>query len=50
MLDGAVGVDLAGAELLIKEAKRREEAGGALYLAVRYPPLRRQLAQFHIRS
>jgi SulP family sulfate permease len=48
MLDGAVGVDLAGAELLVKEAKRRREMGGGLYLAVRYPPLRRQLAQYQI--
>ena len=48
MLDGAVGLDLAGAELLIKEAKRREAMGGCLYLALRYPPLRRQLAQFHV--
>ena len=48
MLDGAVGLDLAGAELLVKEAKRREAMGGRLYLALRYPPLRRQLAQFHV--
>ena len=48
MLDGAVGVDLAGAQLLVKEARLREEIGGALYLGVRYPPLRRQLAQFQI--
>lgn len=48
MLDGAVGVDLAGAELLIEESKRREARGGRLYLAVRYPPIRHQLAQFHV--
>ena len=48
MLDGAVGVDLAGAQLLIDEARRREERGGRLYLGVRYPPIRRQLAQFHV--
>ena len=48
MLDGAVGVDLAGANLLIEEARRREERGGQLYLGVRYPPIRRKLAQFHV--
>ena len=48
MLDGAVGVDLAGAELLIEELKRRQARGGGLYLAVRYPLIRRQLAQFHV--
>ena len=48
MLDGAVGVDLAGAQLLIDEARRREERGGQLYIAARYPPIRRQLAQFHV--
>lgn len=48
MLDGAVGVDLAGADLLIEEARRREERGGQLYIGVRYPPIRRQLAQFHV--
>lgn len=48
MLDGAVGVDLAGAELLIEESKRRQARGGGLYLAVRYPLIRRQLAQFHV--
>jgi SulP family sulfate permease len=48
MLDGAVGVDLAGAELLIEEARRRSASGGGLYLAVRYPPIRRQLSQFHV--
>jgi SulP family sulfate permease len=47
-IDGAVGIDLAGSELLIKEARSREERGGALYLVGRYPPLRRQLAQFHV--
>lgn len=48
MLDGAVGVDLAGADLLIEEAKRREARGGRLYIGVRYPPIRRKLAQFHV--
>ena len=48
MLDGAVGVDLAGADLLIQEAKRREARGGQLYIGVRYPPIRRQLARFHV--
>ncbi len=48
MLDGAVGVDLSGAELLIEEARRRNARGGGLYLSVRYPPIRRQLAQFHV--
>lgn len=48
MLDGAVGVDLAGADLLIQEAKRREARGGHLYIGVRYPPIRRQLARFHV--
>lgn len=48
MLDGAVGIDLAGANLLIEEARRREARGGGLYLGVRYPPIRRQLAQFHV--
>jgi len=48
MLDGAVGVDLAGAELLIEESKRRAARGGSLYLAVRYPPIRHKLAQFHV--
>jgi len=48
MLDGAVGLDLSGAELLVEESRRREQRGGRLYLVLRYPPLRRQLAQFHI--
>jgi SulP family sulfate permease len=48
ILDGAVGVDLAGAELLIEELKRRQARGGGLYLTVRYPPIRRQFAQFHV--
>jgi len=48
MLDGAVGIDLAGADLLIQEAKRREARGGRLYIGVRYPPIRRKLAQFHV--
>ncbi|WP_282606310.1 SulP family inorganic anion transporter [Pelagibius sp. Alg239-R121] len=48
MLDGAVGVDLAGADLLVQEAKRREARGGQLYIGVRYPPIRRQLARFHV--
>lgn len=47
-IDGAVGVDLAGSELLVSEAKRREARGGRLYLVGRYPPLRRQLARLHI--
>ncbi|MBY8976718.1 SulP family inorganic anion transporter [Rhodobacteraceae bacterium NNCM2] len=47
-IDGSVGIDLAGSELLVNEARRREARGGALYLVGRYPPLRRQLAQFHI--
>ncbi|MEM7507745.1 MAG: SulP family inorganic anion transporter [Pseudomonadota bacterium] len=47
-IDGSVGLDLAGSELLVSEAKRRETRGGQLYLVGRYPPLRRQLAQFHV--
>ncbi len=47
-IDGTAGIDLAGSELLVKEAQRREAHGGALYLVSRYPPLRRQLAQFHV--
>jgi len=33
---------------LIEESKRWQARGGGLYLAVRYPPIRRQLAQFHV--
>jgi len=48
LVDGSVGIDLAGAEWLIEESRNRRELGGALYIVGRYPPLRRQLNQFHV--
>lgn len=48
LIDGSVGIDLAGAEWLIEESRNRKEIGGALYLVGRYPPLRRQMDQFHV--
>lgn len=48
LVDGSVGIDLAGAEWLIEESRNRKEIGGALYLVGRYPPLRRQMDQFHV--
>lgn len=48
LIDGSVGIDLAGAEWLVEEARNRKELGGNLYLVGRYPPLRRQLDQFHV--
>lgn len=47
-IDGSVGIDLAGAEWLVEEARTRKELGGNLYLVGRYPPLRRQMDQFHV--
>ena len=48
LIDGSVGIDLAGAEWLIAESRNRKDIGGNLYLIGRYPPLRRQLDQFHV--
>ncbi|MDU9004337.1 sodium-independent anion transporter [Sedimentitalea todarodis] len=48
LIDGSVGIDLAGAEWLVEEARTRKEQGGSLYLVGRYPPLRRQLDQYHV--
>ena len=48
LVDGSVGIDLAGAEWLVEEARNRKEQGGSLYLVGRYPPLRRQMDQFHV--
>jgi SulP family sulfate permease len=48
LIDGSVGIDLAGAEWLVEESRNRKESGGGLYLVGRYPPLRRQLDQFHV--
>ena len=48
LIDGSVGIDLAGSEWLIEESRNRKENGGSLYLVGRYPPLRRQLDQFHV--
>jgi SulP family sulfate permease len=48
LVDGSVGIDLAGAEWLIEESRNRKELGGSLYIVGRYPPLRRQLDQFHV--
>lgn len=48
LIDGSVGIDLAGAEWLVEESRNRKELGGGLYLVGRYPPLRRQLDQFHV--
>jgi len=47
-IDGSSSIDLAAADLLIDEAKRRSARGGGLYISARYPPLRQQLAQFHL--
>lgn len=48
LIDGSVGIDLAGAEWLVEESRNREELGGSLNLVGRYPPLRRQLDQFQV--
>ena len=48
LIDGAAGIDLAGAEWLIEESRNRKDLGGSLSLVGRYPPLRRQLDQFHV--
>lgn len=48
LIDGSVGIDLAGAEWLVEESRNRVALGGSLYLVGRYPPLRRQLDQFHV--
>lgn len=48
LIDGSVGIDLAGSEWLIEEARNRKALGGSLYLVGRYPPLRHQLDQFHV--
>ncbi|MCP5088200.1 MAG: SulP family inorganic anion transporter, partial [Rhodobacteraceae bacterium] len=48
LIDGSVGIDLAGAEWLVEECRNRKNLGGGLYLVGRYPPLRRQLDQFHV--
>ncbi|SLN14854.1 putative sulfate transporter/MT1781 [Roseovarius gaetbuli] len=48
LIDGAVGIDLAGAEWLVEESRNRTDMGGSLSLVGRYPPLRRQLDQFHV--
>ncbi len=48
LVDGSVGIDLAGAEWLVEESRNRKEMGGSLYIVGRYPPLRRQMDQFHV--
>ncbi len=48
LIDGSVGIDLAGAEWLVEESRNRKELGGGLYIVGRYPPLRRQLDQFQV--
>ena len=48
LVDGSVGIDLAGAEWLVEESRNRKELGGGLYVVGRYPPLRRQMDQFHV--
>lgn len=47
-IDGSVGIDLAGAEWLVEESRNRKALGGGLYIVGRYPPLRRQMDQFHV--
>ena len=48
LIDGSVAIDLAGAEWLVEESRNRNKQGGGLYIVGRYPPLRRQMDQFHI--
>ncbi|GAA6207162.1 SulP family inorganic anion transporter [Cognatishimia sp. WU-CL00825] len=48
LVDGSVGIDLAGAEWLVEESRNRDELGGKLFVVGRYPPLRRQMDQFHV--
>ncbi|MDW3225186.1 MAG: SulP family inorganic anion transporter [Paracoccaceae bacterium] len=48
LVDGSVGIDLAGAEWLVEESRNRKDLGGSLYIIGRYPPLRRQMDQFHV--
>lgn len=48
LIDGSVGMDLAGSEWLIEESRNRKENGGSLNIVGRYPPLRRQMDQFHV--
>ena len=45
-IDGNIGMDLSGAEFLMEEARKRRARGGGLYLVVKYPRLRHQVAQF----
>lgn len=48
LVDGSVGIDLAGAEWLVEESRNRKKQGGGLYVVGRYPPLRRQMDQFQV--
>jgi len=45
-IDGSIGMDLSGAEFLAEEARRRRARGGGLYLVVKYPRLRDQVARY----
>lgn len=45
---GVGQIDLAAAELLIEEARRRKARGGALYVQTKIPRTIRQLQQFHV--
>ncbi len=47
-LTGIGGIDYAGAELLIEEARRRQKRGGQLYLTSRYEPLYEKLLRYGV--
>lgn len=47
-IDGSIGMDFSGAELLAEEARRRKARNGGLYLIVKYPRLREQVVQYRL--
>lgn len=47
-LRGVGDIDLPGAELIIAEAKKRRALGGDIYVAVRFPPLKKKLERFRV--
>lgn len=47
-IDGSIGMDLSGARFLIEEGERRRLRGGGLYLIIKYPRLRMQVAKYGV--
>ena len=48
VLKGVGDIDLAGANALVAEAKRRKKRGGGLYIVARYAPLVKRLKKLHV--